>query len=127
METKRKPSFDALTEGREKRPRRLSNVDLISSPTTSDLFKTSDDEAGEAENKKDGTNFESPQTSDLFEQISERGETSPLNTSDIFESLQHFSENEEDKLLDTAGRDGEDTGCFPLESSDDEGGSSLRG
>ena len=52
METKRKPSFDALTEGREKRPRRLSNVDLISSPTTSDLFKASDDEAGEAENKR---------------------------------------------------------------------------
>lgn len=83
---------------------------LISSPTTSDLFKASDDEVGEAENKKDGKNFESPQTSDLFEQISERGEASPLNTSDIFESLQHFSENEEDRPLDTAGRDGEDTG-----------------
>ena len=128
METKRKPSRDALTEGREKRPRKLSNVDLLSSPTTSDLFKASEDEVGETENKKDGENFGSPQTSDLFEQISERGETSPLNTSDIFESLQHFSENEEDGPLETAGQDrGEDTGCFPLESSDDEGGSLLRG
>ena len=39
METKRKPSCNALTKGGEKRPRRLSNADLISSsPTTSDLF-----------------------------------------------------------------------------------------
>jgi len=129
METKRKPSCNALTEGSEKRPRRLSNADLISSsPTTSDLFKASDAEVGEEDDKKDESNFGSPPTSDLFEQISERGETSPLNTSEIFESLQNFSENEGDMPLDTAGQDsGEDTGCFPLESSDEEGESSLRG
>ena len=129
METKRKPSCNTLTEGSEKRPRRLSKADLISSsPTTSDLFKASDDEVGEEEHKRDAKNFGSPTTSDLFEQVSERGETSPLNTSEIFESLQHFSENEEDRPLDTAGQDSsEDTGCFPLENSDDEGGSSLRG
>lgn len=128
METKRKPSCNALTEGSEKRPRRLSNADLISSsPTTSDLFKASDAEVGEEEHKEDGKNFGSPSTSDLFEQISERDETSPLNTSEIFGSVQHFSENEEERPLDTAGQDsGEDTGCFPLESSDDEGGSPLR-
>ena len=50
------------------------------------------------------------------------------NTSEIFESLQHFSKNEEDRPLDTAGLDGgEGTGCFPTESSDDEGGCSVRG
>ena len=90
-------------------------------------FNPSDAEVKE-ENKKDGKNFGSPPTNDLFEQISERGETSPLNTCEIFESLQHFSKNEEDRPLDTAGQDGgEGTGCFPIESSDDEGGSSVRG
>ena len=78
--------------------------------------------------KKDGKNVGSPSTNDLFEQITERGETSLLNTSEIFESLQHFSKNEEDRPLDTAGQHGgEGTGCFPIESSDDEGGSSVRG
>ena len=63
----------------------------------------------------------------MFEQISERGETSSLDTSEIFESLQHFSKNEEDRPLDTASQyGGEGTGCFPIESSDDEGGSSVR-
>ena len=33
----------------------------------------------------------------LFEQTSERDETSPLNTSGIFDSVRHFSENEEDR------------------------------
>ena len=83
---------------------------------------------GRTKTKKDGKNFGSPPTNDLFEQISERGETSPLNTCEIFESLQHFSKNEEDRPLDTAGQDGgEGTGCFPIERSDDEGGSSVRG
>ena len=91
-------------------------------------FKPSDAEAGEDEKKKDGKNFGSPPTSDLFEQISDRGETSPLNTCEIFQSLQHFSKKEEDRPLDAAGQDGgEGTGCFPIESSDDEGGSSVRG
>ena len=93
-------------------------------------FKPSDAEVGEDENNKtkDGKNFGSLPTSDLFEQISERGETSPLNTCEIFESLQHFSKNEEDKPLDTAGQDGGDgTSRFPIESSDDEGRSSVRG
>ena len=90
-------------------------------------FKPSDAEVGEDENKKDGKNFGSPPTNDLFEQITERGETSPLNTSGIFESLQHFSKNEEDRPLYADGQDrGEGTGCFPIESSDDEGGSSVR-
>ena len=57
METKRKPSYNALTEGREPRKGdldRLSNVDLISSSslTTGDLFKASGAEVGEDENKK---------------------------------------------------------------------------
>ena len=78
--------------------------------------------------KKNGKNFGSPPTNDLLEQISERGETSSLNISEMFESLQHFSKNEEDRRLDTASQDGgEGTGCFPKESSDDEGGSSVRG
>ena len=69
--------------------------------------------------KTDGKNFGSSPTNGLFEQISERFETSPLNTSEIFESLQHFSKNEEDRRLDTAGQDGgEGTGCFPFESSE---------
>ena len=83
---------------------------------------------GRTKTKKDGKNFGSPPTNDLFEQISERGETSPLNTCEIVESLQHFSKNEEDRPLDTASQyGGEGTGCFPTESSDDEGGSSVRG
>lgn len=98
--TKRKPSYNALTEGIEKRPRRLSNADLISSSRiTSDLFKASDAEVGEEEHNKDRKNFGSPSPSDfkLFEQTSERVETSPLNTSGIFESVRHFSENQEDR------------------------------
>ena len=94
-------------------------------------FKPSDAEVGEDENnkkKKGGKNFGSPPTNDLFEQISERGETSSLNTSEIFESLQHFSKNDDDRPLDMADQDGgEGTGCFPIESSDDEGGSPVRG
>ena len=64
------------------------------------MFKASDAEMGENENKKDGKNFGSPWKSDLFEQINEQGKTSPnLNTSKLFESLQPFSENEEDRAL----------------------------
>ena len=84
-------------------------------------FKPSDAEVGEDKNKKktDGKNFGSSPTNGLFEQISERVETSPLNTSEIFESLQHFSKNEKDRRLDTAGQEGgEGTGCFPFESSE---------
>ena len=93
---------------------------------TSDLFKASDVEVGEEEHNKDRKNFGSPSASDFkwFEQTSERDETSPLNTSGIFESVLHFSENEEDRPDQDSG---EDTGCFPLECSDDEGGSSSRG
>jgi len=55
---------------------------------------------GEEEHNKDRKKFGSPSASDfkLFEQTSERDETSPLNTSGIFESVRHFSENEEDRL-----------------------------
>lgn len=81
---------------------------------------------GEEEHNKDRKKFGSPSASDLklFEQTSERDETSPLNTSGIFESVRHFSENEEDRPDQDSG---EDIGCFPLECSDDEGGSSSRG
>ena len=80
---------------------------------------------GEEEHNKDRKKFGSPLASDckLFEQTSERDETSPLNTSGIFDSVRHFSENEEDRPDQDSG---EDTGCFPLECSDDEGGSSSR-
>jgi len=81
---------------------------------------------GEEERNKDRKNFGSPLASDckLFEQTSERDETSPLNTSGVFESVRHFSENEENRPDQDSGGD---TGCFPLESSDDEGRCSSRG
>ena len=51
---------------------------------------------GEEEHNKDRKKFGSPSASDLqlFEQTSEHDETSSLNTSGIFESVWHFSEND---------------------------------
>ena len=98
---------------REKRPRILSTeVDLISSsPTTTDLPKASDAEVGEDEKKKYGKTLEALRQATY---LSKSVNAAKLNTSEIFEPLQHFSENEEDRpFIDTAGQDGgEGIGCF---------------
>ena len=118
MEVKRKPNCDVLNSS-EERPHILS-IDLSSrSPATSDLFEP-EVEVVEVVKKKTRTTFESPSTSDYFDEISERDVyvDSPLNTSELFEEQQFSSENE-DIQFETLSQDSDDDiGCVPLEDSD---------
>ena len=90
MEDKRKSNCDVL-DSNEERPHILSNDLSSRSPATSDLFEPEVDVV-EVVKKKSRTTFESPSTSDHFDEISERDVyvDSSLNTSELFEQ-QPFS------------------------------------